>query len=103
MRWSPAEGGGPTAQDEAQRGEARLKFKKGARRSGSHRRGEAAAAARWKTIALTALTNEMLSRREEGAVEALRRCEHQRMEEIYGEFHWMAHAVASCRSGGKWS
>jgi hypothetical protein len=47
VRWSSAEGGSPAAQDEAQRGEARLKFKDGARRSGSHRRGGAAASARW--------------------------------------------------------
>jgi hypothetical protein len=47
MRWSSAEGGSPTARDKAQRGEVRFKFKEGARRSGSHCRGGAAAVARW--------------------------------------------------------
>jgi hypothetical protein len=46
MQWSLAEGGSPAAQDKPQRGEARLKFKEGVRRSGSHRRGGATVVAR---------------------------------------------------------
>jgi hypothetical protein len=46
VQWSLAEGGGPASQDEPQRGEARLKFKEGVRRSGSHHRGGATAVAR---------------------------------------------------------
>jgi hypothetical protein len=92
VRWSPTERGGPAAQDEAQRGEVRLKFNEGARQSGSHRRGGGGGSgpmeSQWKTMAPTALEAKMLPRRDEGVVEVevLKQCNLQRKEEINGEF-----------------